>query len=454
MQPSARGNWNSKLGFVLAAAGSAVGLGNIWAFPNQVAQNGGAAFLLIYLLCCFVVGYPVMVAELAIGRKTCKNPVGAFKSLGGGIFPIIGYWGILCGLMILTFYNVVAGWTLGYVFEEIAHFAGSAELAQILGDLDNGHKNAIFSLLFMTATVGIVIGGVSGGIERATKTMMPTLIGILLVMIGYVVFQEGSGEGLRVYLQPDFSKINAGLVSSAMGQAFFSLSLGMGALITYGSYLDRRQNIPEAAAYVTLADLSIAFLAGLLIIPAMFVAQGEGIQIMDSSGNLLQSTGLVFNVLPSMFHILGGFAGFVLGVMFFVLLSIAALTSTISLLEVPVSYLIDEHSIPRKAAALIVAAVAGVFSVGVSYDSSWIGTLANIFNNIGLPLGGLMICLFLGYYWKTASALHEMQDGYPAVQHSAFGKIWPIFMKIFCPILIAIVLVTSALPVISSLFGN
>ncbi len=449
-----RGSWNSKLGFVLAAAGSAVGLGNIWAFPNQVAQNGGAAFLLIYLLCCFVVGYPVMVAELSIGRHTCKNPVGAFRSLGGGIFSLIGFWGLLCGVMILTFYNVVAGWTLGYVFEEIAHFAGRADLVRFFGDLNHGHKNALFSCLFMGATVGIVVGGVSGGIERATKTMMPTLIGILLIMIGYVIFQEGAAEGVRVYLQPDFSKLTPSLLYSAMGQAFFSLSLGMGALITYGSYLDRRQNLPEVAAYVTLADLTIAFLAGFLIIPAMFQAEHQGIPILDAQGNLLQSTGLVFNVLPNLFHSLGGGVGFVLGLLFFVLLSIAALTSTISLLEVPVSYLIDEHGLARKRAAILVASGVGLVSVGVSYDTSWIGTLANVFNNIGLPLGGLMICLFLGYYWKTHNALEEMEDGYPEVKGGPFGRIWPVFMKVVCPILIGIVLVTSAWPVISSMLGN
>lgn len=452
MQTSARGNWNSKLGFVLAAAGSAVGLGNIWAFPNQVAQNGGAAFLIVYLLCCFTVGYPVMVAELTIGRKTCKNPVGAFRSLGGGLFPLIGYWGIICGVMILAFYNVVAGWTLGHVFEEIAHFSGAAEMASLLGDLGNGHKNALFSILFMGATLGIVVGGVSGGIERATKTMMPMLIGILIFMIGYVVFQQGAEEGLGVYLRPDFSKINASLVYSAMGQAFFSLSLGMGALITYGSYLDRRQNIPEAAAYVTLADLLIAFLAGLLIMPAMFVAQDRGVPIMDAAGNLLSSTGLVFNVLPNMFHILGNPVGFFLGVMFFVLLSIAALTSTISLLEVPVSFLIDEHGLKRTHAATAVAGAVGLLSVGISYDTSWIGTLVNIFNNIGLPLGGLMICLFLGYYWKTAGALEEMRDGFAGVHDSIFARLWPAFMTVVCPILIAIVLVTTAGPILQSLF--
>lgn len=302
-----RGLWSSKLGFILAAAGSAVGLGNIWKYPSVVADNGGAAFIIVYLICCFAVGFPVMVAELTIGRRTRQNPVGAFRALSGGnkFMPLIGAWGILCGVMILSFYLVVAGWTFGYVFEEAAYFAGMEGTVTILKDVTLGWKNALFALLFLGATIGIVIGGVSGGIEKATKMMMPALIIIMLAMIVYVIFQDGASEGLRVYLTPDFSKINANLVFSAMGQAFFSLSLGMGALITYGSYLNKKQNIPEAAAYVTLADVGIAFIAGLLIIPAMYVASNNGIPIFNDDGSLIASTRLVFEVLPALFHSMG-----------------------------------------------------------------------------------------------------------------------------------------------------
>jgi NSS family neurotransmitter:Na+ symporter len=430
-----------------------VGLGNIWAFPNQVAQNGGAAFLVVYLLCCFAVGYPVMVAELAIGRRTRKNPVGAFRALSDNrITHLIGFWGVLCGVMILAFYNVVAGWTFGYVFEELFHAFGAMDLANLVGDTGYGHKNAFFSAFFMIATTAIVVGGVSGGIERATKTMMPLLIGILLIMISYVIFQPGSGEGLRRYLQPDFSMINTDLVLSAMGQAFFSLSLGMGALITYGSYLRRGQNIPVAAAFVTLSDVAIAFLAGFLIMPAMFVAQYQGIEIFDAQGALLSSESLVFNVLPNLFHSLGGLLGLIFGVMFFLLLSIAALTSTISLLEVPVSYVIDEHGVSRKKAAIGIGLFVLIFSLVISYDPSWIGTLAGIFNNIGLPLGGLAICLFLGYVWKTRNALAEIDSGCEGIADSLFGKVWVFFVKFICPVLIGIVFVTSAYPVIRPLF--
>lgn len=444
-----RGLWSSKLGFILAAAGSAVGLGNIWKYPSVVADNGGAAFIIVYLICCFAVGFPVMVAELTIGRRTRQNPVGAFRALSGGnkFMPLIGAWGILCGVMILSFYLVVAGWTLGYVFEEAAYFAGMEGAVAILKDVTLGWKNALFALLFLGATIGIIIGGVSGGIEKATKAMMPALVIILIAMIVYVLSQDGANEGLRVYLTPDFSKINANLVFSAMGQAFFSLSLGMGALITYGSYLNKKQNIPEAAAYVTLADVGIAFIAGLLIIPAMYVASNNGIPIFNDDGSLIASTRLVFEVLPALFHSMGTGVGLFFGVVFFVLLGMAALTSTISLLEVPVSYIIDDWGWSRKKAAWSVGGFVSIFTVIIAYDINWIDRLSFLFNDIGLPLGGFMICIFLGWFWKTESALMEIKDGYGGLESSKFRILWPIFISYVCPILIAIVFISTIVKV-------
>lgn len=444
-----RGLWSSKLGFILAAAGSAVGLGNIWKYPSVVADNGGAAFIIVYLICCFAVGFPVMVAELTIGRRTRQNPVGAIRALSGGnkFMPLIGAWGILCGVMILSFYLVVAGWTLGFVFEEAAYFAGMEGTVTILKDVTLGWKNALFALLFLGATIGIIIGGVSGGIEKATKMMMPALIMIMLAMIVYVIFQDGASDGLRVYLTPDFSKINANLIFSAMGQAFFSLSLGMGTLITYGSYLNKKQNIPEAAAYVTLADVGIAFIAGLLIIPAMYVASNNGIPIFNDDGSLIASTRLVFEVLPALFHSMGTGIGLFFGVVFFVLLGMAALTSTISLLEVPVSYIIDDWGWSRKMAAWSVGGFVSIFTVIIAYDINWIDRLSFLFNDIGLPLGGLMICIFLGWFWKTESALMEIKDGYDGLKSSKFRILWPIFISYVCPILIAIVFISTIVKV-------
>ncbi len=435
---TSRGTWNSKLGFILAAAGSAVGLGNIWGFPTQVASNGGAAFLFIYLICAFLIGFPVMVAEITIGRKTGRNPVGAFRALSNNswVYGLIGMWGVLCGVMILSFYNVIAGWTVSYIFEEIFYFLNMTGWATYIADTSNGPINAVFATLFMFATVSIIVGGVSGGIERATKFMMPLLIGILVLMIVWVLTQEGAGVGLQEYLYPDFSSVDFDLIFDAMGQAFFSLSLGMGALITYGSYLSKKENVPGAAAYVTLADTGIAFLAGLLIIPSMYMAQAQGVAIFDESGNLLASTSLIFQVLPELFHELGGLLGVFIGVVFFFLLSIAALTSTISLLEVPVSYAIDEFGLQRRKAAQLIGFGILVISIIISFDTSLIGIFVIIFNNIGLPLGGLLICLFLGYYWKTSNALNEMEDGYPGVKQTLFAKVWPIFIMVIAPLAI------------------
>lgn len=428
-----RGSWNSKLGFILAAAGSAVGLGNIWGFPTKVATEGGGAYLIIYLLCTFLIGFPVMVAELSIGRKSGKNPVGAFKALSSNkFFPLVGLWGVICGVMILSFYSVIAGWAFGFAFEEIFYFLEWNNGAEWLSNTGNGFKNAIIAALFMITTIKIITGGVSDGIEKATKTMMPLLIGIIVVMIVYVLTQPGAMNGVREYLLPDFSKINARLIFSAMGQSFFSLSLGMGALITYGSYLNKKENIPQAAAFVTLADVGIAFLAGLLILPAMYAAQAAGIEIFVG-GSLASSTDLVFQILPALFHSIGGIVGLIVGVVFFLLLSIAALTSTISLLEVPVAYVIDEHSVPRKKAAWGVGLGVTSLSMIIAFYPSLIGHFDYIFSNLGLPIGGVLTCIFVSFVWKTDSALSEMEYGFTGIKQSLFAKVWPIFIYIVCP---------------------
>ncbi len=443
---SSRGTWNTKIGFILAAAGSAVGLGNIWGFPTQVADNGGAAFILIYLFCCLLVGFPVMVAELTIGRRTQKNPVGAFKALSNGnkFASLIGYWGVLCGVMILSFYVVISGWTLAYVFEELFYYFNYETAALYVGDLGNGPKNAAFTLFFMLLTVLVVTGGVSKGIERATKMLMPVLIAILLILIVYIMTLEGATDGIAMFFMPDFSTVDGSLLLSALGQAFFSLSLGMGALITYGSYLNKKQNIVESAAYVTIFDIGIAIIAGLLVIPAMFVAQAAGVQIFNpETGDLFSSVTLVFDVLPEMFHNVGGFIGMLLGVTFFILLGLAALTSSISLLEVPTSYVIDEHGVQRKKAAWLVGGFVGIIGVVVSFELSLIDLFVEIFNEVGLPLGGLMICLFLGYFWKTENALLEIEDGYPTVNEGKFRIFWIIMIKFISPVLIALVLITT-----------
>ncbi len=432
-----RGVWSGKLAFILAAAGSAVGLGNIWRFPTEAASHGGGAFLLLYLVFAFLIGFPVMMAEMTIGRNTRKNPVGAFSFLTGGnkLYILIGAWGVLCGIMILSYYTVVAGWTFSFVFEELFHFMGFGGLSAWFGDTSSGLNNAIFSVLFMAATITIITGGVAEGIEKATKTLMPLLLLILVILIGYVLTQEGSMKGLSQYLTPDIGKIDTEVIFAAMGQAFFSLSLGMGAIITYGSYLPKRENIAGAAAYVTLFDTGIAFLAGLLIMPAMFVAQSNGITIF-ADGGLKAGPALIFQVLPNMFHNLGGVWGMIFGVGFFLLLSIAALTSTISLLEVVTAYAIDEHGVQRKKAAMGVGSGILLISLIISFNINLISTLDLVFSSIGLPLGGFLICLFLAYKWGPENAMEEIRQGYAAFDQSLVRKAWPIFIKVIAPLAI------------------
>ncbi len=444
-----RGTWNTKIGFILAAAGSAVGLGNIWRFPTVMAENGGAAFLFIYVLLVFIIGFPVMVAELSIGRRTQKNPVGAFKALSNNkLFTLAGFWCVLCGVAILSFYVIIAGWTISYFFEQVFYFFGMTDWSAWVANTDNGWLNAGLAILFMGLTVSIILGGVSQGIERAVRYLMPMLVVIILILIGYVMFQPGAGAGFREYLVPDFSVIDMDLILAAMGQAFFSLSLGMGALITYGSYLSKRENIPSAAAYVTGFDVGIAFLAGMLIMPTVYMAQAQGVAIFDDAGSLLAGPALIFQVLPELFHEMGGLMGLIFGASFFFLLSIAALTSSISLLEVPTSYVIDEHGVSRKKAAIGIGAFITIISLFIAFDTGLIDHIDFIFSVIGLPLGGLIISLFLAYVWKTESAKMELQNGFENIGSHWFWPVWKIFIKFICPILIALILATTIYDVI------
>src|SRR5699024_3824646 len=386
-----------------------------------------------------------MIAEISIGRRTDKNPVGAFKQLSPNkLYSLIGVWAVICGTMILSFYTVIAGWTFSYIFEELFFGLGLTEWAAWIADTENGWLNALFSIAFMACTISIIRGGVSGGIERATKTLMPLLLIILIALIGYVIAQPGSSEGLAIYLQPDFSKITPQLIFAAMGQAFFSLSLGMGALITYGSYLDKKENSPQVAAMVTVTDALVAFLAGLLILPAMYLAQANGIAIFQDRA-FIAGPDLIFQILPSLFHKISGLLGTLVGITFFVLLSMAALTSTISLLEVAVSYTIDNHCIKRKKAALLVGSTILIISLFISFKVSLIGTFDFIFSQVGLPLSGILVCLFLGYVWKIDNAFDELEQGNTGFRHTLMGKTWMVFIMFICPVVILYNLITTFL---------
>lgn len=454
-----RSGFTSRLGFVAAAAGSAVGLGNIWSFPYKTGENGGAAFLLIYFLCIILIGFPIMVGEVAIGRRTQANPYGAYRQLGGKKWALLGLFGVICGVMILSFYNVVAGWAFGYFiqigFGNLLTLGSSEAYGSFFGGYvaDVG-DNLIYSLAFMIITAFVVARGVQHGIETVSKILMPVLFIILFGIIVYALTLENAMDGVRFYLQPDLSKINIQTIYSAMGQAFFSLSLGMGALITYGSYISKKENIVSAAGIVTIADSGVAFLAGLMIFPLVFFQQltpGEG-------------PGLVFVTLPGIFESMGVFSGKIVGGAFFLLLSVAALTSTVSLLEVPVSYFIDEHKWARPRATSFMALV--IFLLGlpsmlsqgaVSFlsppnfirfegkDQSFLDLISGLFLDVGLPLGGFLMCIFIARHWSTHNLAEEILDGNPNFAGSSMQKFLNLMITIVCPVVLSIIVVITIL---------
>lgn len=454
---SARGNFSSKLGFILAAAGSAVGLGNIWGFPYEVGQGGGAAFVIIYLIFCFILCYPVMVTEIAIGRKTQKNPVGAFNALGFKKWNFVGKLGLFSGVLILSFYNVIAGWAFGYIFEMIS---GNFGIADQFGEyITNVIKVGAYGLVFMAVTAYVVSKGVSGGIEKAARLLMPTLIIMILIIVGYVMTLPNAVDGLKFYLIPDFSKLTPSVVYNAMGQAFFSLSLGMGALITYGSYVGKDDNIVSSAAFITLTDVGIAFLAGLMIFPLIgFMSQGT----MEGAG---RGPGLIFVTLPQIFGEIGGGLGIATGTLFFVLLCFAALTSTVSLLEVPISYVVDEWKIKRNKASWLVALfifIIGIPSlIGNGYseffstsfttykdggtDTDFLSFVAALANDTILPLGGCVIAFFAAHVWKKHNLDEELAKGAPGYEGSFIQKYLNFAIGYFAPIVLASVFILTVL---------
>ncbi|MBN1334613.1 MAG: sodium-dependent transporter [Deltaproteobacteria bacterium] len=433
----AREQWSSRIGFVLAAAGSAIGLGNIWRFPYVTGQNGGGAFLILYLACVVLLGAPVMVAELAIGRHGRRNPVGSFEAIRPGSFwKIIGYAGVLTGVGILSYYAVMAGYTLGYIFKSLAQDATPfADFAA------NPLVGLPLFAVFLVLTVLVVYGGIRNGIERWSMILMPLLLALLLVLIARSVTLEGAERGLAFYLKPDFGKVTGHTIVAALGQAFFSLSLGMGAMITYGSYLSKRDNILVSGVSVALADTLIAFLAGLLIFPALFASH------LDPTAG----PSLVFEVLPRIFGTLP--AGRFIGAAFFLLLSIAALTSTISLLEVATAYLVDEHKLSRHRSVWVVALVALLVGIpsALSFGSvpffsklPWIGwdflsLMDWIFGNLMLTLGALGISVFFAWVWKTRNAALEIREGCPGFDRIAW--VLDLMLKVVCPIGIVVILV-------------
>ncbi len=434
---SNRGQWGSNIGFILAAAGSAIGLGNIWRFPYVVGENGGGAFLIIYLFCILLLGLPVMLAELTIGRYSRRNPVGAFESVKPrSRWKIVGFLGVITGICILSYYSVVAGYTLGYIGKTLAGNQGSYQSFS-----SNPLPALSLFITFIVLTVLVVQGGIKNGIERCSKILMPVLFFLMIILIIRSITLDGAGKGLAFYLKPDFSKVTGDTFLAAMGQAFFSLSLGMGCMITYGSYLPEDSNLLLNGVSVAAFDTLIALMAGLLIFPALFAAG------MDPEAG----PSLVFEVLPKIFSLMPG--GNIIGASFFLLLSIAALTSTISLLEVATAYFVDEKGWLRKKSVWFIALIVLLLGIPSALSQGIVPWLNNlplfhidflslmdwIFGNIMLAVGALFLAIFIAWIWKTNNAVNEIMKGCPKFNY--VSPIFSILLKFFCPAVILVLIV-------------
>ena len=419
MATNNRANFGTKLGVILASAGSAVGLGNIWRFPYMTGEYGGAAFILTYLGCVLLFGAPIMMAEFLIGRRSRSNTARAYQKLAPGTpWRWVGRMGVLAGFLILSYYSVVAGWTLEYIVDAaVGNFAdkGPAEFVQFYNSfVSNPWLPVVWTIVFLVGTHLIIVKGVEKGIERSSKVMMPALFVLLLILAVCAILLPGSGRGIEFLLKPDFSKVDGSVLLAAMGQAFFSLSLGMGCLCTYASYFKSDTNLPRTAFSVAIIDTAVAILAGVIIFPAAFA-----VGIQPDSG-----PGLLFVTLPNVFQQAFGNVPFIaalLAVMFYILLALAALTSTISLHEVVTAYLHEEFNLSRGKAARMVTGgciVLGTLcslSLGLGRDYTLFGmTLFDLFDfvtaKLMLPLGGFFIALFTGWFLDKKIVREELTN--------------------------------------------
>jgi NSS family neurotransmitter:Na+ symporter len=443
---SSRGSFSGRFGFIMAAAGSAVGLGNIWRFPYLAGQNGGAPFLLIYLAFVLLLCFPVLVGEIAIGRKAGTDAYGSYRKLGGRHWGLLGLFGIFGGALILSFYNVVAGWAFGYFLEIV--FGGllqREDFGKFFGDyVRDVSDNFWFSLGFMVITAFIVTRGIQKGIEMANKIMMPLLYLILLGLIVYGITLPNAVAGIRFYLVPEFREVNMQTVFDALRQAFFSLSLGMGALITYGSYLKKDQDIVSSAAIISVADTMVAFFAGLMIFPLVFSA---GMQPTEGPP-------LVFVILPKIFRDMHPVVGRIVGGSFFLMLCFAALTSTISMLEVPTAFLVDQKKYGRKKVVWVLASL--IFVMGLPSMMSqgapgypWLNrlgfyqgkdfmTFVSDMADIFLTVGGCLMCIFISRRWKMHNMHEELAQGNSGYPHSLIKGYMHIAIKYLCPVVLGV----------------
>ncbi len=442
---SLHGHWSSRMAFILAVTGSAVGLGNIWKFPYIAGQNGGGAFVLVYLVCVVAIGMPVMMSEILIGRRGRRNPVATMALLGeeegsSRNWQWVGFLGVLAGILILSYYSVVAGWVLAYVVKSASgDFAGqsseavTAIFARFTG---NWQSVALAHTIFMASTVFVVARGVERGLEQAVRFMVPALLLLMLVLLGYAINSGHFGEGLSFMFTPDWDKLTWDSVLAALGQAFFTLSIGMGAIMAYGAYLPEDTSITGASGAVVVADTFIAILAGLVIFPLVFAND-----LSPTAG-----PGLVFETLPLAFGQMAG--GVIFSTVFFVLLSFAAWTSALGLVEPAVAWVVEHFHKSRAMAAVIIGGIiwivgfGSVLSYNVLSDFTFLrGTIYDnvdyLTSNIMLPLGGLLITIFAGWVMCRNSTADELGGA------GFTYKAWRVLARFLAPIGILIVLINA-----------
>ena len=415
---SLHGQWSSRLTFILAVTGSAIGLGNIWKFPYIAGENGGGAFVLIYLVCIFIIGFPIMVSEIMLGRRGRRNPITSMKILGqeeqgNEAWKYVGLIGLMAGFIILSYYSVIAGWTLHYfklsVFGELSNLDN--ETAQsVFGQLTaSASTQLIYHTGFMIITIAIIAKGIKNGLERAVKLMMPGLLLILIILLLYSIFQGDFMAGVNFLLVPDFSNVTSQSFLAAMGQAFFTLSLGMGCIVMYGAYLPKKESIVGTTTAIIFCDTMIALLAGMVIFPIVFQF---GLKPTDGPG-------LIFLTLPLAFNEITG--GYLFSGLFFILLGFAAITSALSLLEPSVAWMIENKNYSRNKSAFIIGILIwllgflSIFSFNVlSGLTFWKGTLFDNFDyiasNIMLPLSGLLFTIFASWVMKRKHSMDELSD--------------------------------------------
>ncbi len=442
---NSREGFSSKFGVIAAAAGSAVGLGNIWRFPYVAGENGGGAFLLVYLGFVLTIGLSVMLAEFIIGRRAQKNALGAFRVLAPkSLWWLIGLMGIVAAFVIFAFYSTIAGWTLEYLVQAAANGFSGKDASQInemfITFQHSLARPLIWQVAFIVLTAVIVVAGVQKGIEKYTKFLMPALFVLIIVLCIRALTLDGASQGLIFLFKPDFSKITGKVILEALGQAFFSMSIGMGALITYGSYIKKDNHLPKTAFQVVIADTMVAILAGIMIFPAVFA-----FGLSPNAG-----TGLVYQVLPNLFQQMTG--GYVFAILFFLLLAIAALTSTISVLEVLVAWASEELKMPRRKATLVLStlvAILGVFATLSFSNLSEVKIFGNgIFElmekfaaNTLLPLGGFFIVIFVG--WKLGGKIVADELTNSNTIKVRFLKIFMFIVRYIAPVAILLVLFNS-----------